>query len=522
MPTLRSDPANPALIHDADALARWRATVGLCVALLCGAAAVGAAVMLSGLATRYLAAIVAGVAGLVGLPLLGRRRRAFDAAVAVMCLGLSVGFSISFLHRMMVPGKFVPFMAGAEGVTVSLTFVAAALYCALWLFERYFYGIARPVRIHGPLFWPGVLFMAAGALSLTNAVDFYLPALEEFRLLCLLGVTVVVMNFRPREVNIYLLVLAGSVILEATLASMQFATGRSFGLSVFGEAAPELADVDFQILARPTGLFGDPNMMAYFFEITLPLMLALMFAARDRLERLIYLAATVAGLVGIFVSLSRAAWLTVPVTLGFIAIKLHGRRLLSLRAALIGIAALGAAAVGVVAILPILEHRLFGDDAGSMSYRLPLDIAAIGVLRQFPVFGVGLNNFAITFTNYDRTGYSFVRWDVDYVVHNLYLLVWTEVGTIGFIAFLWYFGSVFWATATLPRGDIRARAIGLGVSAGLFAHLMHGMVDPGFKMNLTVSELIAAQIGLVGCLCLAARGRPAAYRIKLVAKAVAG
>jgi O-antigen ligase len=263
-------------------------------------------------------------------------------------------------------------------------------------------------------------------------------------------------------------------------------------------------------------------MMAYFFEITLPLMLALMLTARERLERLIYLAASIAGLVGIFVSLSRAAWLTAPVTLGFIAVKLYGRRLMSLRVALIGIAALGAVAIGVVAILPILEHRLFGDDAGSMSYRLPLDIAAIGVLRKFPVFGVGLNNFAITFTNYDRTGYSFVRWDVDYVVHNLFLLVWTEVGTIGFIAFLWYFGSVFWATAKLPRGDIRARAIGLGVSAGLFAHLMHGMVDPGFKMNLTVSELIAAQIGLVGCLCLPARGRPTAYRIPLVAKAAAG
>jgi hypothetical protein len=41
-------------------------------------------------------------------------------------------------------------------------------------------------------------------------------------------------------------------------------------------------------------------------------------------------------------------------------------------------------------------------------------------------------------------------------------------------------------------------------------------------MNLTVSELIAAQIGLVGCLCLPARGRPTAYRIPLVAKAAAG
>jgi O-antigen ligase len=525
---LRHDRAmpGPAPLYDAEAIARWRQAIRLAMALLCGAAAVAAAVALSGLATRYLAAIVVAMAGLIGLPLLGRRQRASDVAVLALCLGLSVGFSISFLHRVMVPGKFVPFMGGAEAVTVSLSFVATALYYGLWAFERYFYGVVRPVRVYGPLFWPAVLFMAAGVLSLANAADLPLAALEEFRLLCLLAVTVAVMNFRPREVNIYVMVLPGSVMLEAALASMQFVTGRDLGLAIFGEAAPELTDVDFQIVARPTGLFGDPNIMAYFFEISLPLMLALAFVARGRLERLLYLAATLAGLVGIFISLSRAAWATAPVTLGFITLKLYGRRLFSLRAALVGIALLIAGAVAFVYIFPLLEHRLLGDDAGSMSRRLPLDVAALGVLRQFPWFGVGLNNFAITFTTYDTTGYSYVRWDVDYVVHNLFLLVWTEVGTIGFVAFLWYFGSVFVAASRLPREDTRARAIALGIGAGLFAHLMHGMVDPGFKLNLTISELIAAQIGLVGCLCLAARvgraDRPAAQVAARLAQGAAG
>jgi O-antigen ligase len=490
---------------DLGTIARWRFLIGVLVALVFGIVAATAAIAVSGLATRYLAAMMVALAGLVGLPLLGSRQRARDVTVIALTAGLSVGFSISFLLRLMVPNKFVPFMGGAEGVTVSLTFVATTLYFGIWMFERYFYGATRPLRTHGPLFWPAVAFMAAGMLSLANAVDLPLSFLEEFRLLCLLGVTVAVMNLTPRELNIYLLTLAGSVMLQATLAAMQYATGRSFGLSVFGEAAPIMAGVNFEAVARPTGLFGDPNIMAYFFEITSPLMLALMFVTRDRLQRLIYFVATMAGLAGILVSLSRASWITVPVTFGFITLMVYGRRLLTLRSAIIGIVALGVIAAAAVYVWPIISARLLGDDAGSEGQRMPLNLAALAIMHQFPWVGVGLNNFAITFTDYDTTGAAWVRPDLDYVVHNLFLLVGTEVGGIGLAAFLWYFGSVFLATFLLPRTDTWIRAVTLGISAGLFAHLMHGMVDPGFKVNLTISELIAAQIGVVGNLCLVAR-----------------
>ena len=470
-----------------------------------GALAVAAAIALSGLELRYLGAIVVALAGLVALPLLGSRQRASDVAVIAMCAGLSIGFSISFLHRMLVPGKYVPFMGGAEGVTVSLALVATALYLGLWAFERYFYDLRRPMRLYQPLVWPAVLFMVAGFFSFVNAADLPLCILEEIRIAWLLVLTVTVMNYRPRELNLYLLVLAASVVLQAGLAGTQFATGRSFGLGIFGEASLNIAAVDFQTVMRPTGLFGDPNILSYFFEITLPLMLALAIVTAERWERLLYLLAALAALAGILVTLSRAAWATAPVTIGFILLSLYGRRLFNLRAAVFGIAVLAVAVAVGLYFYPLLSRRLLGDDAGSMSYRMPLNHAAIGVMRQFPWFGVGLNNFAISFTTYDTTGYSYVLTNVDYVVHNLFLLVWTEVGTVGFLAFLWYFGSVFLATALLPRRETRARAIALGISAGLFAHLMHGMVDPGFKMNLTISQLIAAQIGVVGCLWLTLR-----------------
>jgi O-antigen ligase len=500
---------------DADAIVRLRSLIALCVALVLGVVAAAAAVKLSDLPVRYMAAIPAALAGLIGLPLLGSRRRARDVVVIAMTVGLSVGFSISFLLRLYVPGKFVPFLAGAEGVTISLTLVATGLFFGLWLFDQVFYAAGRRPLAYARLIWPPVLFMAAGILSLVNAADYPLAFLEEFRLLCLIGVTVAVMNFTARDVEIYLLTLAVSVMLQAGLAVMQYGTGSSLGLSLFGEAAPVLAGVDFETVARPTGLFGDPNIMAYFFEITAPMLLALCLVTENQLKKLIYLVATLAALTGILVSLSRASWIATPITFGFILITVGGHRLINLRNALIAIVAAGAVAVAAVYVYPIIRARMFGDDAGSEAQRIPLDLAAIYVIAKFPWFGVGLNNFAITFTTYDTTGAASVRPDVDYVVHNLYLYVWTEVGTVGFLVFLWYFGSVFLETFRLRRADPRIRAIVFGISAGLFAHLIHGLVDPGFKLNLTISQLIAAQIGIVGWMAMARRGEGAGVAARL-------
>ncbi len=38
----------------------------------------------------------------------------------------------------------------------------------------------------------------------------------------------------------------------------------------------------------------------------------------------------------------------------------------------------------------------------------------------------------------------------------------------------------------------------VGVSAGLLAHLTHGLFDPGFKVAANVSMLVYVLLGLVG------------------------
>jgi O-antigen ligase len=483
---------------------RLRAAVGFAAALGAGAACVPLAVVLGQLESRYMIAALAALAGLVGLALLGSLERVRMVLVAALSLGLSIELSISFLPYTELPGRYAVFVGGALAVTASLAQISASGYLMCWLLETRLVGRQRPLRVLPLLVWPQLLFMAAGILSLSNALYPALAWLEMIRLAGLLLITIVMMNLTRRELMVYLWVLTLSVMIQAGLAGVQFATGRELGLGVLGEAKLMNYRIASVQVARPTGTIGDANMLAYFFEITFPVMLAMFYLARQDLTRLAAAAATLAAAAGMVVAYSRAAWMTVPVSVAFVTLRILGRRVVSLRTAIVLIVLTISLAVAMIWLWPLIERRIFGDDAGSVAHRWPLAQAALSVYAQFPVLGIGLNNFAVSFTAYDLTGYSRVFPGGDHVVHNLHLLILTETGLAGFAAHTMMFGAAGWLAFT-ANGDRVAQGLAVATFAGLLAHLGHGMVDPGFKLSLTVSQLVAAQLGLLGCLWLHAR-----------------
>jgi O-antigen ligase len=491
---MRADPRAAA-----PAMPRLRAAIGFVMALAAGAVCVPLAITLGQMETRYMGAALVAAAGLVGLALLGSLERVRLAMVGALSLGLSIGPSISFLHHTELPGRYAPFVGGALAITVSLSLIGAVGYLAVWLLESRLLGRRRALRLLPLVVWPQLLFLATGLVSLSAALYPALVWLEVARLLCLLMISIVVMNLTRREMVLYLWVLAGSVAIQAGLAAVQFATGRSIGLGVLGEADLLSYRIASLNVFRPGGTIGDANMLAYFFEILFPVMVALFYLARQPITRLAAAAASLAAVIGMFASYSRAAWATIPLSLGIVTWRILGRRVVSLQTAMVLLGLSAAAMVAIIWLWPVIERRLFGDDAGSIAHRWPLAQAALTIFGQFPLTGVGLNNFAVSFTAYDLTGYSRVFLGGDHVVHNLHLLILTESGLPGFAAHI----LMFLAAARLAfgiRGDPVARGIAVAAWVGLLAHLGHGMVDPGFKLSLLVSQLIYAQIGLIGCL----------------------
>jgi O-antigen ligase len=101
-------------------------------------------------------------------------------------------------------------------------------------------------------------------------------------------------------------------------------------------------------------------------------------------------------------------------------------------------------AVPVTSLLPSsVRDAIFNRLAAGENGRGPLVDLAWHMIRDHPMLGVGINNFAALIRDYaSPSGHG--PWL--YVVHNKYLGVWAETGIVGLIAFLWFLGE------TIGRG----------------------------------------------------------------------
>jgi hypothetical protein len=423
--------------------------------------------------------------------------------VATFTLGIAFNLDYNFFYRDYV---------GVTSVDVSVSLLSLLVLFGFFAYAaKLSYEGNYQFHINGKIFFAFLLYIAAGFLSIVAADYLDLSLLEIVRLLSLLFLVFVIMNFQDRKyIDVLLLCLSIDLVLESCLGFYQFKTGKMLGLQVFGEKQVLLQDIGF-VAKRSTGTIGDPNIFGYFFEMLIPLMFAMFIAERRFLIKCWYFFAAGIGCAGIYTTLSRGAWMTIPISFTLVFLIMFRGRFLRLSTFIwVWCAALVFSAILVVSF-PVVYDRFTHDDYGSADTRKPLNEAAFSVIRQFPVFGVGLNNMASVFKKYDTTGYSRMFVGKNHVVHNMYLQIWSEVGTLGIAAFLLMLATVL-STAFhhLYRVHYWDRGILAGGAAGIMAQGMHAMVDPGFKTMMNMSMLFYTFIGLIGAVSIIYRNEKAA------------
>jgi O-antigen ligase len=445
----------------------------------------------------------------------------FRSVLAVSCILVAIAFlpyfaSYRTLTRLSLIflGLGIPFNLDINlfyraYVGVTSVDIGVSLLCAIGLYILFFYEhITKRTQVlfryNGTLFWAPILYMMSGFLSFSNASSPELVVLELVRLAMLFVIFFIVMNLRDRqEIMTFVFVLSIGVVLQACIAYYQYKTGRVLGLGAFGERALITTQNIGFTASRATGTIGHPNILAYYFEMLVPLMFAMFLAEERGWLKFWYLLALMAGLGGLATTLSRGGWLTVPVSLPLVFIAAYRPRFT--RQKMHGFLAL-ALVCGVIfffLVYPTVERRLNFTDYGSAKSRAPLNTAAFSVIKQFPVTGVGLNNLARVFRTYDTTGGSALLAGGISVVHNMFLCVWAETGTIGIAAFLWMFFAAFGvALKYFLRVPNRERAILIGAAAGLVAQMIHGLLDPGFRVLMNTSMLFYSLLGLIGAVAV--------------------
>ena len=375
---------------------------------------------------------------------------------------------------------------GPSEFTITLADVILVLLCFLGIAEA---SLRRRTRISlfPAVLVPATLFIALGMVSSLNAGNPLLSVFQIFEFVKGLVFLLFVANTVRDEQDLKwaLAGLMGAVLFQSSLGIYQAIMGRPVGLRMLGETNSAVRQViGGQLSIRPVGTFWHPNQLGMFLGMTLPVIGALLMVRIDLRMKLGVALVVSLGLIADGFTMSRGSWVGLLLStllllaFGFWRRILSGRRVfLGLTWLLLVLLAINLATNGVVIL------RLTSDDAGSAASRIPLMRGALAIVRDYPIFGSGLNNYQYTIIPYDVSG---LLTDMRYspVVHNLFLLLAAETGLLGLIAFLWLLAAL------VSRGfgfSFRAQSppiLAAAVVAGLLASEIHVIVENTVAVGL--------------------------------------
>lgn len=299
--------------------------------------------------------------------------------------------------------------------------------------------------------------------------------------------------------------------LQAAVGIAQYAKKGDIGLQFLGEAtmttleyANRATYMDGGATFRIGGLLGHPNILAGYIAMLAPLLLAMLMTRLPTPRKLAIGAVLAMALAALLLTLSRSGWLAfalaVPVVVG---LMLRDRR--SRQRALMGtMIALATGIVAALAFAPAIVRRFTQSDPGAVDFRWDWMGVAWAMVRDHPLLGVGLNSFVqhlpgrTSHGGTDGLTRSFgANWPV---VHDIYLLIWAEQGTIGFACFLLSLAGLLrmaWRNAR-HCADPLLFALNAGALAGLCANLLDGLGSfflrqmPGARLFWILAAIIVA------------------------------
>jgi len=246
-------------------------------------------------------------------------------------------------------------------------------------------------------------------------------------------------NINKLKFQNILLMFSVGIIFESVLAIIQYFNHGSiqgifyfFGERFFNSQTPGIANASLggELVLRPYGTFSHPNVLAGYLLIGMTLIVGGIKNHESRIKGAILILTLIIGTIALFLTLSRIAialWLLILIFCFIRKFMIHNSLFIILF--LVGILTLGLATpLG----LRFTDIKLTDE---SIVQRESLIQSSIVMIKDNPLFGVGLNNFLINLPAYQKPSapLSYLQ-----PVHNIFLLVMSETGIIGFSFFVWF------------------------------------------------------------------------------------
>ncbi len=348
---------------------------------------------------------------------------------------------------------------------------------------------ASPSRSNRRLCPAAICYFGIVCLSILVARDFTLAMFEIGMLLqAFLLYVYIVKAVRTRQDILFVVtMLLIGLALEGLLMNATRFVGHGF--SVGAISAIMWDDL------RVAGTIGAPNAAGSYLALLMTLALSVLLAKPRRGLKWLALLAFVLGVPALLFTLSRGAWIAFLVSLTYLFfVAWYRGKLPKVVPAVVATVLL----VSVLVFQSMITDRILGDDDRSAYSRIPLMKMALRMICDYPVLGVGPNNYTVAMQHYipDFRG----AWI--HSVHNKYLLVWAETGVCGIVAFVWFLLAVMrrgWRAG--KSNDRLLAALAVGLSAAVAGHMVHMFVDtfrgrPAVQMLWLIAGILTALYAL--------------------------
>ena len=280
-------------------------------------------------------------------------------------------------------------------------------------------------------------------------------------------------------------VFTGGLVVSAAAVSMVGIAQYLLGAS--GASSWVDSDMFSEITVRVYSTLQNPNMLAEYLVLLLPLGAALLLSARSMWARLWWLGCS--GLIALclLLTFSRGAYLAALIAMGLFAVMMRPQLLLLLP---VGLA-------GLYLVLPdtiIARFTSIGDlGDSSTSYRVAIWMGSLSMLKDHWIIGVGPGTAAF---NKVYPAYGYAAANAQHT-HNLLLQLVSDGGILALLLFLLIiFSFVRQACAAFSRcGDWRTRLFPAAVVSGVMGFLAQGMTEYSFY-NYRVALVFWSVLGL--------------------------
>jgi len=321
-----------------------------------------------------------------------------------------------------------------------------------------------------------IFVMTIGIIASKNqAAGFYgLLKLLEFTLL---GICV---SRIAKELNFktVLKMLSAGIIFESVLAILQFINKGSlngvfyyFGERAFNSQTPGIANavLNGELVLRPYGTLPHPNVLAGYLLISMTLLLFNLGFMKKISEKIFSIASISVGTISLFLSMGRVPiviWLGI---FGFWLV-INFNKIFS-RKNFRNYFTAGVIFIAIVLLFFIVRFRFIGFSLSDESVVLRESLAgsATRMIVKNPVLGVGLNNFLPNLPYFEKQMNPFFYLQP---VHNIYLLIASEVGIVGLVYFVWFIYETY--VGMLKSDLIIKRSLFISLSSvlliGFFDH----------------------------------------------------